>query len=333
MVCVLEIVFNMNKKIKKITNFSPDDYFGTQNGNPDSEYKYTLNKVGSSYEINDLGPCMNPNGFVSNIDCPEDDPYCNCPKALQPKEKEPSGISLMELRKATNECVKIKEELSVKNWFGVDYSNQYCSFNCFDPDALTGSCGASMIYKGLSGICGGTGESGNFFPYDRRKAFTYRNFEGEQDLSIIFSNMLYGLTGISGISGISADSSQSTGPTGNFKDYLAYSKTNATFWNTPAETPLYRRAQTMLLTYQRIKITVNGLFDIKPGNTIKINMPTGESKMLPNTRFHGSWMIYKVQRVITSQKHSMILFLMRDGNELSVETSSTDITTDKEPNN
>jgi hypothetical protein len=29
--------------------------------------------------------------------------------------------------------------------------------------------------------------------------------------------------------------------------------------------------------------------------------------------FGGVWMVYKVQRVITAQKHSMYLYLMRDG--------------------
>ena len=31
--------------------------------------------------------CANPEGPVSNINCPEDDPYCNCPaKELIPKD-------------------------------------------------------------------------------------------------------------------------------------------------------------------------------------------------------------------------------------------------------
>jgi broad specificity polyphosphatase/5'/3'-nucleotidase SurE len=59
---------------------------------------------------------------------------------------------------------------------------------------------------------------------------------------------------------------------------------------------------------------VNGDFDIKPGNLVNINMPTPEMKNISETRFAGRWMVYKNEHVITSQKHSMILYLMRDGN-------------------
>ena len=33
------------------------------------------------------------------------------------------------------------------------------------------------------------------------------------------------------------------------------------------------------------------------------------------SRFDGAWMVYKVQHIITGVKHSMYLFLMRDGSE------------------
>lgn len=88
-----------------------------------------------------------------------------------------------------------------------------------------------------------------------------------------------------------------------YKYYKEYSKTSATFWNTPAETPLLRKAQTALMFTQRAKILVNGNLSIRPGSMININY----------NNFGGRWMVYKVERIIKAQKHSMYLYLMRDG--------------------
>jgi hypothetical protein len=109
----------------------------------------------------------------------------------------------------------------------------------------------------------------------------------------------------------------------NFPHYLEYSKTNATFWNTPENTPLYRKAQVALIKYQRIKILVNGDFTIKPGKIIKINRPVDNrnSKIL-KTRYEGSWMVYKVERIIKPGKHSMYLHLMRDYPYISPDVKS-----------
>ena len=82
---------------------------------------------------------------------------------------------------------------------------------------------------------------------------------------------------------------------------------------------MYRKAQTNLLTYQRVKIIVNGNFKIIPGDILNLNIPTGEKTSILSTRFHGKWMIYAVDRVITATKHSMTLYLMRDGNNISPE--------------
>jgi hypothetical protein len=89
----------------------------------------------------------------------------------------------------------------------------------------------------------------------------------------------------------------------NFKFYKEYSKTNATFWNTPPETPLFRRAQTALMNAQRVKILVHGNINITPGTIVNIDY----------FNFGGRWMVYRVERTITAERHSMYLYLMRDG--------------------
>ena len=301
----------MSKLIKTFT-FSKDDY-GPIGSSTEKIYDVILNKDSSgNFEINDLGPCMNPNGYVSNVDCPESDLLCNCPKELKPNQPEPSDITLENLKYNTNECNLIIKNLSNK-WFGIDYFNPSCSYNCTDikiegssSSGFTGINGGGDTSSGSTGGDSGSGE-GDSGPADPDNAPIRLLYEGEQ-----FPSELSGSSGEGSSAGSSSTAGSSAGP--NFKHYLEYSKTNATFWNTPKETPLYRKAQTALLTYQRIKIVVNGDFDIKPGNLVDINMPTPEMFNIRETRFYGRWMVYKNEHIITSQKHSMILYLMRDGN-------------------
>jgi len=279
-------------KLIKTSTFSKDDY-GPIGSSTEKKYDVILNKDSSgNFEISNLGPCMNPNGYVSNVDCPESDLLCNCPKELKPNQPEPSDLALENLKYNTNECNLINNNLSTK-WFGIDYFNPSCSYNCTDIKIEGGTT------SGFTGINGGGDTSSGSSADNAPIRLLYKGEQFPSD------------EGSSGSSG-SSTAGSSAGP--NFKHYLEYSKTNATFWNTPKETPLYRKAQTALLTYQRIKIVVNGDFSIKPGNLVAINMPTSEMFNISETRFHGKWMVYKNEHIITSQKHSMILYLMRDGN-------------------
>jgi hypothetical protein len=309
----------MSAKITKISTFSQDDYGPIGVGiSGDIGYSVTLNKSDSnSYEINELGPCMNPNGYVSNKDCPDNDPYCNCPKDLTPNQEEVSSSDLMILKQNTNECYHIKDKLSVR-WFGIDYSNPSCSYNCIEEKYI------NIKHGSTSGLTGIQKLPGYLMP--TRKAFGQGVSAGNTGTLWNVPGDVVGQTfdepcGVPGVSGgVSGGFTGTVGP--NFKHYLEYSKTNATFWNTPKETPLYRKAQTALLTYQRIKIVVNGDFDIKPGNLISIVIQTPEMSNISKARFSGRWMIYKNEHVITSQKHSMILYLMRDGNYHNPETAT-----------
>lgn len=275
----------MSKLIKTFT-LSKDDYGPI--GSSTKKYDIVLNKNSSgNFEISNLGPCMNPNGYVSNVDCPQNDLLCNCPKDLKPNQSEPSDVSLQDLKYNTNECNLVKENLSTK-WFGINYADPSCSYNCIENSSE---------------------------PTSEFKVITRGGDNDPNNLNSPIRILYTGETFPEGLSGADEGSTSGGLTAGsNFKHYLEYSKTNATFWNTPKETPLYRKAQTALLTYQRIKIVVNGDFDIKPGNLVAINMPTPEMSSISETRFHGTWMVYKNEHIITSQKHSMILYLMRDGN-------------------
>ena len=47
-----------------------------------------------------------------------------------------------------------------------------------------------------------------------------------------------------------------------FKDYMEYTKTYSTYWDTPNNTPLWRNAQMQLINAQKCVIVVNGDFSL-----------------------------------------------------------------------
>lgn len=272
----------------------------------------------TSFKIQEL-QCLSPYGPVSNINCPKDDPYCTCPgklDVLKPEEPEPTDEELTALRNDTYECTLINEILN-KNyvgtglsgdawnyWLGIDYSNPKASYNCFA--CLSGVSGTT--YRGV------TASSPNFFEQEEcpegqdcsqtesentKQKFKYFNYDARKLFEQQTSNFPYPTSGL-----VDSGSTCDNDIIGRyFKYYKEYSNTNATFWNTPPKTILYRKAQTTLMKVQRIKILIHGNWNIKPGKIVEI----GDSK------FNGRWMVYKTQRIITTQKHSMYLFLMRDG--------------------
>lgn len=282
--------------------------------NSKEEYIFPPNKKTiTSLNTEDPLVCLSPFGPVSNLNCPKSEPYCTCNEKtakLQPPESEPTDEELLELKKYTSECTKIIEVLEDK-WLGIDYSNPKGSYNCFscsgitldyrgvtakEPGFFTVEIGQEPVEDVLPGEglqLTGSGasftpstEKRKYFNYDKRKLFEGgANFPPQETV-------------------IGEQNSCENEIIGEyFKYYKEYSKTNATFWNTPPKTPLYRRAQTSLMTTQRIKILVHGNWNIRPGKLIEVGDPN----------FGGRWMVYKVQRVIMTQKHSMYLFLMRDG--------------------
>jgi hypothetical protein len=240
--------------------------------------------------------CLSPFGAVSNINCPADDPGCNCPAAvrqLEPEEAEPTTEELVVLKNNTSECDKISEIFQNPEWLGIDFSNPNSAYNCNYCETV--ASGLSLQYQDVPGVSLNwnsniklTTDIGTVyaFNYDKRK--TYDGYAYPDRIDITQSDPSDGCGKIIG---------------DKFKYYKEYSKTSATFWNTPPKTPLYRQAQTALMTAQRVKILVNGDLRAKPGKMIFIDYPN----------FGGRWLIYKVERIVTPQKHSMYLHLMRDG--------------------
>lgn len=318
-------------------NFSYDDRL---NRDPLTTFS---SKFNTTTNVNTEFDCISIFGPVNNINCPDEYPDCNCPVAfvdLRPKFSEPSITEIENARHAAEECMLIKKTFGIcggfpaleyLNWGGIDYSNKYSTYNCFGsekygkfkwsdtPDTSNDKLGPFQKLKAIKGVSGATlgASSSGLFPYSIRVSFP-------TGVSLDGSSAGYaswqGITANSIIDILDTESKTDANKTVypslfgvNFPYYLEYSKTSATFWNTPPHTPLYRKAQTGLLKYQKIKILVNGNFKIKPGNLIYISLPsTNTDASAPQSKYQGIWMVYRAERIIKPGKHSMYLYLMRD---------------------
>lgn len=78
--------------------------------------------------------CLNPNGAVSNSECPASDPYCNCPaKNIIPKEREPSYKELAIAFEETKECNLIEKYLG-NDFLGCILSDDTNVASCNCPN-------------------------------------------------------------------------------------------------------------------------------------------------------------------------------------------------------
>ena len=251
------------------------DQINTSNFGKD-DFSGKLHKLSNTSRENSVfGPSMNPDAFVPNGD------IGSPPEALAkyaPSGSNPSEDTLFCAKIAARECDAIREKLG-DEWLGIDYTDPNGNYNCFCGDVSPNDKYISVGTVGLD-----TDDA----------ALEIAPSEVEANSAPIYSQY-----------------SPECGS--KFDKYVEYSKTNATFWNTPAKTPLYRRAQTALLSYHRIKIHVYGNFNIKPGNLIRIDYPIGENENIKKSRYDGLWMVYKIKHIMTPINHTMQLYLMRDG--------------------
>jgi len=196
-----------------------------------------------STNLCDKFTCANPNGKVSNRDCPEENPYCNCPaQEHMPDEREPSYLELYQLYNELRECELIQEHLG-EEYLGCIWidPNNPCSCNC--PEI------------------------------------------GEK-----------------------------------FHEYLEYTKTYATYWDTPKNTPLLRNAQIAQFMSQQVTVAVVPNRNIKVGDFIKLHhkqmLPSDSEKELTQKdikRFDGYWMVTEIRHKFTKEATQyMQLLLSRD---------------------
>jgi hypothetical protein len=112
-----------------------------------------------------------------------------------------------------------------------------------------------------------------------------------------------------------------------FMDYLEYNRTYATFWNTPAKTPLLRNAQINLLFSTKLSIKVQANPSLKIGDIIYIlqpnTVPNGEN---PYKRFTGKYLVTSINYIFNGNAVDYYeLTLNRDSSFLNPNEGSEPI--------
>lgn len=89
----------------------------------------------------------------------------------------------------------------------------------------------------------------------------------------------------------------------DFPKLLSVALKNSTFWNTPLEAPLVRRAFLAFLNATKIKVTIDGNFSIRPGYSVFINDPGNSFSGSAHGKLHGFWVITAITHTIFKDRH------------------------------
>ena len=115
-----------------------------------------------------------------------------------------------------------------------------------------------------------------------------------------------------------------------FMDYLEYSRTYATFWNTPKKSPLLRKAQKELLFSQSITISIEKNDKIKIGELVSIQDLNVSGGISPYARYYGNWLVTGIINFFSpSKKTVMFVTLNRDSFYKDTNTSTSPVTIKK----
>ena len=283
--------------------------------------------VEETHAIRNQYTCANPDGPVSNADCPEDDIFCNCPaKELIPKDE--TLVDIESFLRGIQKPVGVVSE-------GIYYELQ---------SALADQKEFAIV-KGLTGDNFGKYQVvSTHSDYDQAKSeFLELAYEvpTETQLDSLLKktkecDLISEHLGDEYLGCVLDDPNSplscncpSIGT--KFGDYLRYNRTLATFWGTPNYVPLHRRAQMSLLNTQVIKISVTGNLNLRPGQIVYCDFKGGrilDEQTTPttnqdgrsdifdsgtNAKFHGRWLISEINHKITGTSlHKMDLTLIRD---------------------
>ena len=312
-----------------------------------------------SHAINKKYTCANPSGPVSNFGCPETDPLCNCPC----KDLIPTSIRAV-----------TAQWLFDNKWYFSDEDWDYIYYNNSEenPWALI-----KGVYKEKDTKTAGANNptyelypGGNdSFKTSEEEAIealesAYEDTGGytmDEPSSSYLNSLLKASSECDAIEGelgstwLGCDWNDPNSPMScdcpcvgkDYKKYLRYNTSVATFWDTPAYVPLISSAQKESLQFQKIGITLYGDLSIRPGDIIDLDLmdvPHGFEEIdniarkygiiTPierNAKFHGKWMVSSVKhKMYGVSYHKMDIILIRDGltismdvPEISEETSET----------
>jgi len=109
----------------------------------------------------------------------------------------------------------------------------------------------------------------------------------------------------------------------DFPKLLAATIKTASFWNTPLETPLVRRAFLSILNSTKIQVTIDGTFDLKPGYKVLINDPP-DVNGIKEGKMQGFWIIQNMSHKIFKDRHmETTLTLVRAYNDENAPFTNT----------
>lgn len=105
-----------------------------------------------------------------------------------------------------------------------------------------------------------------------------------------------------------------------FKKYLEYSRTYATFWETPRNTPLLRTSQMEQLFSQKIAILVPTTSKVKVGDIVELIQPNpvSEEFFTKQKNLYGKWLVLQINHTFTKNvTQGLNLTLCRDSLPMS----------------
>ena len=216
----------------------------------------------ATFALDDKYPCTNPDGPVDNSECPEDDPYCECPCS----DIRPDDPSISELWP----------------WLFIGWGGGWLWG--------TGDDKSEPTDEDLEEAYEETKECG-----------LIEDVLGESYLGCLWKTPNH------------PSSCNCPCVGADFSKYIEYNRTDATYWDTPKTTPLWRNAQMQLINSQKMSIVLNGDLTLRPGNPISVvNKVPGTEDKPKMQRFTGRWLVSDIEHVITAQSHRMNVMLTRD---------------------
>lgn len=224
-------------------------------------------------------PCMNPAGFPGTNGCPPEDPLCNCPcqgkneykgKALSTYVQPGSSGGM------PSEIVLRPDLMDIVDDRFLGLTNAEPNSFGKEPSTLELQLLESEIYE-----C---------------ELVKKHPQLGEEYLGCVWDDP--------------ESPYNCTCPTigKKFPEYMKYNRTNATFWSTPLETPLFRNAQMALFNSNKIQMRVAGDLSLITGDVIEIKAQISDKPK----RFSGRWLVTSIKHIFNPDFHTMDVVLSRE---------------------
>ena len=253
--------------------------------------------VETQHSLNKSYLCANPDGPVYNLDCPEDDPLCNCPCGdLRPYSSE--VVSLDTLMNRLNEFKYSEWQKIIEEWESDENKEKHAIIKAvFDTridDAPEGPIGDTVrneiiiselvsifgskneaeeaLRNAIEDSSGPSGGSGGITYDEPKDSYLDSLLQNSSECSLISEKL--------GDDWLGCDLEDPNSPFScncpcigeKYSYYLRFNKTVSSFWDTPGYVPLISLAHKAALVSQQIAISIKGDITIRPGDLIKLDL-------------------------------------------------------------